>query len=205
MYIAALGTIRTETGITAEALSDEGLRVLVNRLESKIENWTDHWFESRTRTYYYEISRDTDKIVFPAPVVALTSMTVNSVAADLANYRVPDLTDSPDGRRYPRIIANSSTYAWSEGDAVTIVGSFGFVEADGSVPLQIQELLFGLVRREWRMKQANNPGQSHRMEHVKSLSVAGQATKFANSRPTGDPELDEIIASYTRVGLPEVV
>lgn len=204
MYIATLADVRTECSLGLGVVSDDNLQTLCERLEAQIEHWTGHWFESRERTYRFVISRDTGQINFPAPVISLTSMTIDGVESDLDYYIVPDMEDDPDGRRYPRIIASESQYNFDKDELVIITGNFGFVESDESVPVLIQELLFGLVRRKWRLQNAGNPGQANRAEHVKSLSVAGQSTTFKTTEPTGDPELDEIIATYRRIPQMEV-
>jgi len=195
MYTTDVATARTVCGLTEEAIDDDDLQSLIEETEEKVEEWTGQWFEPRDKTI--TITANTDRTILPLPAcpISITSMTTDEVSDTLTNYRVPTSTIGPDDRRNPRIEAKDG-YGWIVDSVVVIVGSFGFVDADGGVPSQITRLVHELIKLQRSYDTASSSNNRHVDQFVTQLGVGGHSKAITRTGPTGNPVIDEIIARH---------
>lgn len=153
--------------ITIQDLRDEGLPstvsdsralTLIERAETAVENFTRNFFREISGTFIFD-GTNTHMLHLPLAIIEITSLTINEMTAvlDTQFYRAHDGRVAPnDDRRNPKIVLKnvntiSPIYSFGNTDKFlkgldqTVVGKFGFLESDGSVPLPVQEAVMGLA------------------------------------------------------------
>jgi hypothetical protein len=187
-----------------------------------IDKNTRQFFNKREFTIEME-GTNSDLLLLPVPIIAVTSLYKNSEAEalDSSYYRVFNGRTSPDDRRNPRIkmmseesdvLYTGSSY-FMRGSIQKIVGSFGFLEEDGSTPRMIQRACLklatmrGLQTIGESASQANSASgvgaikrektDLHEIEYYDANSnSSGDSGDAANGTFSGDAEIDRIIRSY---------
>lgn len=155
MYVE-LADIRAE-GIDAGELDDDRAEFLSAGWQSWFEHKTGNWFESRTKTFVLD-GNGTRVLFMPCPIIAITALYINldfDNAVDSDDYVIYNRY-YPDDRQNPMIklkkeVSSSSFFnrnvgVFNVGDQnQKIVGDFGYVEEDGSVPFPVFRAILSLV------------------------------------------------------------
>lgn len=205
MY-SSLSFARAE-GITSQMADDARLTSLLTRESRRIDDLTGWWFESRALTLTLDGS-GARHLHLPAPAITITRVAVDDTDLDLADVlNIGKPTGLSTERWNPKLL-RAGGYAWPRGTRnITVVGTFGFVEADGTVPLPIQEACVRLVVRSLPLL-ANAAGQEDRRRtlitkettdgHSYELGQGeiGRRAAWRFSGATGDPEIDVVLARY---------
>lgn len=206
MY-ATLSDARAE-GITTEQADDVRLTALLTRASRRIDDLTGWWFESRTLTLTLD-GTGARHLRLPAPAIALTRVAVDGSDLDLVDDVVN--VGAPAGpafeRHNPKLL-RAGGIAWPRGSRnVTVVGRFGFVEADETAPLAIQEACLRLaVRALPRFTDPTAADEARRALITKETTDGhsyelgtgdiGKRAAWRFGGATGDPEVDVILARY---------
>lgn len=149
-------------GIDSTIASDTTVETAILINQQFIERVTRQWFNERTLTLQMD-GNGADTLFLPVPIIEVTELYTNDNVnvRDPATYRVYNGRFFPDDRKNPRIkLIRSSTDSDIFSDPFRssrpatfikgwqnqkIVGSFGYVEADGSTPELIKRALLKLV------------------------------------------------------------
>jgi hypothetical protein len=143
------------------AYPDAAVDAAILLWQEVLDRMCRQWFEPRDITMKLD-GTDSDTLHLGVPVIELASLRINDNidALDPTYYRVYSSVGYPDDRRNPRIVLRtlsdvSDIYSapieshrlrFRKGrQNQELVGSFGFVEADGSTPLPIKRALTKLV------------------------------------------------------------
>lgn len=148
-------------------LRDEGLpstvtdaraNVLIDRAEALVETITRNYFRNVSGTFVFD-GNNTYILHLPIAIITITSLTINdqTSALDTSYYQVWNGRQIPqDDRRNPKIVLKNSNGSsiftsgfnsdlFLKGTNQTVVGEFGFLEPDDSVPLPIKEACIGIA------------------------------------------------------------
>lgn len=208
MSYASLSYARDQ-GITTGQADDTRLQRLLDEASRRIDRVTGWWFEARTLTLPFD-GQGTECLWLPAPVVSLTSVSIDGVALTLGDVLVYGSTAAPrQSLRAPRL-ARKNGVRWPQGRRnVSVVGSFGFVESDGTTPAEIRDVCVRLAHRELglitdaaaqgerqrgRVFRETTDGHSYELAGV----LPGAVGAWRQGGLTGDPEIDVTLASYRR-------
>lgn len=221
MSYASLSQARAE-GITTDQASNERLQQLLDDASERIDAVTGWWFSPRAMTLRLS-GRQDDPLPLPAPVITLTSVTLDGAALDLnAAVMVKGrVTDPHADIRYPRLLRRalspgeaplaSVRFPWPYGEEnVVVVGTFGYTKADGATaPADIREACLRLAvrnlprltdaagqaeRERGRVSRETTDGHSYELGGVQ----AGTAGSWRAGGITGDPTIDVLLAQYRR-------
>lgn len=216
MSYASLAQARAE-GITTQQANDLRLQSLLDNASRYIDTVTGLFFEARTRTLALSGNGEI-WLALPAPVITLTSVSLDDGALALADVIVDGrYTDEEHQRRNPRLARKPSSFTygdaarWPEGlRNITVVGSFGFVEANGtSAPPAIQEVCLRLAlrslgllgdataqseRQAARVYRETTDGHSYEL----AGGIPGAAGAWRQGGNTGDADIDVVLAMYGR-------
>lgn len=215
-----LQAVRDE-GVTSVRASDAKVLQQIETWQAFVERATGNWFYPKAMTLDLD-GRNTTVLQLPYPIDAVTSVFINedfTTALDADEYKVYDgkgLTDK-DERRNPRIklvttedsiftgtgqVVGRNT-VWEVGEQnQRVVGTFGYVEPDGSVPAPIEYALLKLVVRGSKklgLYDAFPAGPV--VEEETDRHRVKYADPYIGSKmwpTTGDPEVDQILARYRR-------
>ena len=201
MYLT-VAELRAE-GVTEAQADDERAEALIEAASAELDQLTGWFFEPRALTLTLS-GRGTRSLELPAPPIQLERVVVDGAElhhTDLFIVGAPVLPGF-DGARLSR---RSGRFTRGIGNVV-VEGRFGYTEPDGSAegqtPLMIRRAcallvlryLYPLaddrgfdVRNRWRVLEERTRDQSYKLDRV------GESVG-----PTGDPELDSIIARYRR-------
>lgn len=214
-------------GVSSTIASDTTVLTLIAAYQGFIEDRCRQWFQPRRAEMLLD-GNDTAIMPLGVPIISVSALYanddfVNELPAD--SYVVySGRGNSPDDRRNPRVKLVSGEWLFDPYRAPSVrssglkfglgkqnqklVGTFGFVERDGSTPALIKRAIMKLV------KQACVPGQG--IAGSTSVGVGAGALKrevvdknereyFAAATPMAitpnlavvkDPEIDGIIAQY---------
>lgn len=215
---ASLEDARDE-GITTEMAADARLQRLLDAASAQIDTATGWWFDARALTLRLDGS-GAPTLHLPAPVIALTSVTLDGSALDLStDVKVYGRTSAPrTDLGNPRLVRalgfaweTAREPAWFEGQQnVEVVGTFGYVEADGTTaPPAIREACLRLTLRSLpRLTDAAGQADRQRGEVVRE-NTDGHSYELAGASPgaagawrrgglTGDPSIDVLLAPFRR-------
>lgn len=147
-------------GLTQAKVADADVTSAIALWQEFLDRACRQWFEPRTLAIKFD-GTDSDTLHFGVPIISVTSLKVNDspTALPVGSYRVYSSAGYPDDRRNPRIKLVSEgghdiysapmqfgRFKFQKGrQNQEIVGSFGFVEADGTTPLMIKRALLKLV------------------------------------------------------------
>jgi hypothetical protein len=158
---------------TIEDVRDEGLPTEANggpndtlvarwllEAQAIVHDVTRNRFEPVSGTFVFD-GTNTHLLHMPLPIISVTSLTVNGneAALDTSLYRVYNGQDLPqDDRRNPKIELRTprfltitsalplfSTRVFRRGYDQTVVGTWGYTESDGSVPILIRRATVAIV------------------------------------------------------------
>lgn len=154
---------------TIEDVRDEGLPIAINdtlvarwllEAQAIVDNVSRNKFEPVTGTFIFD-GNNTHLMHMPLPIISVTSLTVNgnTDVLDPSLYRVYNGQGLPqDDRknpkielRTPRLITITSALPlfgsriFRRGYDQTIVGTWGYTESDGTVPVLIRRATVGIV------------------------------------------------------------
>lgn len=214
-------------GLSATKADDAAVTAAIAMWQQFLERATRQWFEPRTLTIKFD-GTDSDTIHFGVPIITITSLKVNNsgAALDPSQYKVYSAAGYPDDRRNPRIklIGDGDgadiftapmqfgKFKFRKGrQNQEIIGSFGFVEADGSTPLLIKRALSKLVIEKLQLPLYQDPDcatalppmlagalkeewtDGHRMVYA---TATPEARKPGLNGITADQEIQDIIRMY---------
>lgn len=206
--------------------SDDVPKKIGNRMIQEamqfIDEKTGQYFNKRSGVFKLE-GNNTSLMHLPTPIIEITELTINSVDTVLDEGEDFDFVafkgrlNPQDDRRNPRIKLNFgrgrnsifsgslTSRAFMKGTFTTITGSFGFLELDGSTPLQIQKAVKLLVMKEINEPIGEGASATSGTGPLKRLKVDIHEQEFfepsgnkdsSRSSLSGDPEVDRIIATY---------
>jgi hypothetical protein len=212
--IVSLQDIRAE-GVPDTELSDERALILSYGWQKWFEHMTGRWFTPKEMTL--TLDGDGSRVMWlDVPIITLDELYinddfVNAVATD--DYVVYART-YPDDRRNPRIKLkrkSGSIYEWNTerkflvGDQnQRIVGTFGYVEPDGSAPFLVQRAIMTLVLATAELKGDSEIDQlavGRKIEEVTDrhrVRYSDLWDEIVAWKPTGFTEVDEAIRLYRK-------
>lgn len=221
---ATVADVRAEGLTDAVAYPDALVQARLNLYAQYIERVTGQFFDVRALTLLLD-GDDTDTLYLPFPIVALNQLFINgrfgtNDAMNLASYTVFNRQFPQDDRRNPKIKLNTVNLDFYQMAAFgsggrgfmrglqnqKLVGTFGYVEADGSTPLLIRRALLLLVCR-WPdiLAPGSVPREGNQKGIITSESTDGHSISYQTSRRlspqssiTGDAEVDNILIMYKR-------
>lgn len=138
---------------------DGAVTAAIGLAQALVERATRLWFYSRAIIFSWD-GTDSDSLHFPVPIISIDELRINGsdVALDPSFYRVYNGIDSRENPRIALSDARSGdldifTAPMNNGQMLFrkgkqnqyIAGNFGYVEADGSVPLPIQRAVLLLT------------------------------------------------------------
>lgn len=210
------------------SLTDEQIQEAIETWQMVLERACRQWFYERALTINFD-GNNSDTVHFGVPIITVEHVKINesSDVLDTSLYKVYNSRTYPDNRRNPRIrlvhsqqITDIHVAPFTRGELKfykgfqnqEVKGTFGFTEADGSVPLPIQRALLKLVIE--KLTRPIIPGDDP--PEPSSLSFAGVTieertdghmvkygggTEFEKRRVglsgiTTDPEILDIIRLY---------
>lgn len=179
-----------------------------------IDLHTGQWFNKRDLTISYE-GDNSWMIHFSVPIIEITSLKKNnsSDALETTAYKVYNSRTLPDDRRNPKIKLISDTRniytqtdfssgpLFSKGRFNEIIGSFGFLEDDGSTPEAIKWITARLVMKELTRDPEGTTGQTIKREKTDMHEVeydikSGSSASDLHGKLTGDVEVDRLLQLY---------
>lgn len=213
----SLQDIRDE-GISETMCSDARALQLISTWERFVDMNTGQWFNPRDTILALD-GTDSDILQLPIPVIKVDALKINGLT-DILNpvlYKVYNRT-YPDDRRNPkiqmvggmssdffvRVASGGSVFIRGQQNQV-IEGTFGFVESDGSSPPPIKYAVLKLISKHVQ-KMGRGGATAYAGPVIEEWSDGHRLRygepKFWMYKTTGDPELDQILASYKRpIGL----
>jgi len=231
LYVS-VDEIRAE-GVTVAVADDDRVLTLIRTWQGFIERITRNWFQARVMDFRVD-GNGTRLLQLPFPIISVTALYLNDEtdALDASAYVVYNGRGGetgPDNRRNPRIKLISGETSIFEGTGPVnrwgdvfevgeqnqrLVGSFGYVEADGSTPEAIKYALKKLVVRSSR-PMASSGGSAGPAGPVIEEETDRHRKRWADPfvgakvwTTTGDLEVDEILAAHRapmHVGAPRTV
>jgi hypothetical protein len=212
--IVSVQDIRDE-GIDDTELSNTRALILSYGWQSWIEHMTGRWFYPKSLTM--DLDGDGSRVLYlDVPIITLDELYINddfTTPVDSEYYVVYNRT-YPDDRRNPRIKLKSSSgsiYSGVTGRSFIsgdqnqrVVGSFGYVEADGSAPYMIQRAIMTLIMATAELKSDSEIDQlsiGRKVEEVTDrhrVKFSDLYDQLGAWKPTGLTEVDEAIRLYRK-------
>ena len=212
--IVSLQDIRDE-GLDEAELSDERALILSYGWQQWFEHVTGTWFTPKYKTLL--LDGDGSRVLFlNIPIISLEELYIND---DFTNMVSTDdfvvyNREHPDDRRNPRIKLkkkSGSIYEFAMerkflvGDQnQKVVGTFGYVEEDGSAPYLVQRAIMSLILLTSELKSDSEIDQLSAGRKIEEVTDRHRI-RFANLwsdimawKPTGIMEVDEAIRLYRR-------
>lgn len=225
MSYATLSEARDE-GITSEQADNTRLQRLLDDASAYIDRVTGWWFDARVKTLVFD-GEGTESLWLPAPIVSLTSVSIDGDALDLATVLSYGTTSSGTHLRAARLARRLTSArldevrarpVWPEGrQNITVVGTFGYVLANGtSPPPEIRDACIRLaVRNLGLLGDASAQAEVRRAEVFRE-STDGHSYELAGTLPgaagawrrggiLGDPAIDVVLAGFRRPSRAAVV
>lgn len=192
-------------GLSDEAVfSDEDIIEGWNRVWLWLEEFCEQFFERRVLTLTLDGTGD-EELYLPIPIVSLDTL-INNVTNDSfnASYIVVYNRLIPNDRRSPKIMLSSGSFP--EGfQNITVTGTFGYVELDGSPPPALEEAAMKLLvhialqplvgSADYDLELSSDRLIKEKTEtYFYELSPSG----FSSGGPTGIPSIDIILNRFRR-------
>jgi len=221
-YYVSVDEIRAE-GVLVSVADDARVLSLIKTWQAFIERVTRQWFVPRAGTWEVDGSGST-LMQLPVPIVSVTALYVNSdfetalPADEYEVYNGRGEDGGRDDRKNPRIklVTGETSIFTGTGPLRNrqvvfeigeknhrIVGSFGYVEADGTTPEPIKYALRKLVVRSSTPMAGVNGGGAGPAGPVIEEETDRHRKRWADPlvgskafSTTGDLELDQILALY---------
>jgi len=218
LYVS-IGDIRGE-GVPA-TVSDARILEGIQTWQAFVDRTCRQWFVPRQMTWDLD-GNGTTLLQLPVPIVSVSALYMNG---DFSAAVAPEAfvvyngrgESGRDDRKNPRVKLVSAETNIFEGVGPVqrnlftfrvgeknqrLVGSFGFIEPDGSTPALIKYAIRKLVVRSVRPLWSTGGGASpagpmieeETDRHRRKWSDASVASKVWTT--TGDPEIDQILATY---------
>lgn len=191
------------------------------QIEAKIDHWmafidrqTGQWFNSRTLTMRVE-GPNSNVLFFPVPNLTMTSIKLNSEAntADLTFFEIFNGRSLPDNRRNPMIkivrrtgdiFSGSATLGriFQRGFFTELAGTWGYLEEDGSTPLEIQRATLLLVFQDIQnpivdAASSSSSGAVKREEtDLHEIEFFQPSESSSSGGESGNTDVDTILAKY---------
>jgi hypothetical protein len=198
----SVSDVRNEGLTDTTKYPDPRVEQLITIWSAYVDRACRQWFEARTLDARLD-GNDSDTLFLPVPVIELTS-----------RYFVYNGRSLPDDRQNPRVKLLSQDYRDIFRSRVygqkfvrgkqnqRLVGSFGFVEQDGSTPELIKRAVIKLVISN-APTVAEKQGESgpvafemtdgHSIQYVTAEKLGFKSSGFA---VTKDAEVDQILSMY---------
>lgn len=160
------------TGLSVETADDDAVAAALEMWQAFLERACRQWFEPRDLTLDID-GTDSDTLHFGVPIISIAELRLNgsSTALEATMYKAYVGKSYPDDRKNPRIklvgddFRDIYTAPLSEGrlkfrkgrQNQHVVGSFGYVEDDGSTPALIKRALLKLVIEKLTTPVYNDP------------------------------------------------
>jgi hypothetical protein len=212
----SVSDVRNEGLTDTTKYPDPRVEQLITIWSAYVDRACRQWFEARTLDARLD-GNDSDTLFLPVPVIELTALYLNgdfSSPADPSRYFVYNGRSLPDDRQNPRVKLLSQDYRDIFRSRVygqkfvrgkqnqRLVGSFGFVEQDGSTPELIKRAVIKLVISN-APTVAEKQGESgpvafemtdgHSIQYVTAEKLGFKSSGFA---VTKDAEVDQILSMY---------
>lgn len=212
-----------DEGVPA-SVSDARLLSLIQTWQEYVERLCNQWFYPKQMTWDLDGS-GTTLLQLPVPIISISALYLNgeagefSSAVDPSDYVVYNGRGESgrDDRRNPRVkLVTGETqifegvgplrkrfFVFEVGEKnQRLVGSFGYVEPNGSAPAAIKYAIRKLVVRNapplWSTGGSSGPSgpviEEETDRHRKKWSDASVSSKAWST--TGDSEIDQILATY---------
>lgn len=225
---AAVAALRAAMGSSYASSPDAAdLLTALSRAVSHLHKRTQRFFLQRTGSLVVD-GNGAPLLPLPHPVIStdqggtgITAITVNGETIDSDSYVVnegaqlgdDDPRDNPfvtydrsfalSAQSLPPIEEVGYTGWWTPGTRnVVVTGSFGYVEEDGSTPSPILDALARLCIRQLVPRDDEDALEDLRRGALIYEQTQGRsyslATGMVSGGSTGDRELDQVIAEYTR-------
>ena len=199
----------------ADPPSDADIQLAIDIQQEQLENLTRNFFESRALTLELD-GDDTDVLLLNVPIISVTNLFMNDDdnAADPTTYIVYNGRQKPQDDRFnPKIAIKlfkrnifqrvSQDRFWAGHRNQKVEGTFGFLEADDTVPKLIQYALTKMVIRNLNQDFGDDSAVlSSSGKLIKETSdghsyeLSEKAITSQSSGLTGDTEIDRIILRY---------
>lgn len=223
MAYCTVEDIRDE-GVTEDELTDERAGALIVGWSAWFERMTGNFFEEQELTLDFD--GDGSRVLWlPVPIITCTALYINddfTNARAATEYTVYNARGPVvDDRRNPRIklkaaasanFFSSSAGVFSIGDRnQRVVGTFGYTEADGSVPSPVKRAIIILIIATKELINDDSIDQllvgkiTEEVTDRHRIKYADLYDRIQKWAPTGITEVDAALAAYrcpTRVEVP---
>lgn len=189
-----------------------------------VDRATRQFFNKRTGTFEIEGS-NTPVMYFPVPIIEITSLVINSTDSiltegddfDFVAFKGRELPT--DDRKNPRIklnvgrgrdsifIGSISNRVFARNTLTTVVGSFGYLEADGSTPEGIKDamklLIFDTLNNPYSSSGGSGESATGPLRRIKVdlhekefFAPTTSSSSDSRSSLSGIHEVDVLLAQY---------
>lgn len=217
LYVT-LDDIRDE-GFDVDTVSDDRAIFLSKGWQDWIEHKTGQWFYPRELTMYFDGS-DARSLWLNIPIITLTSLYMNddfNNVVDESVYAVYNRYYPEDDRKNPRIKVKTSlasdifTGSYNTNKFLTgdqnqkLIGTFGYVEEDMSVPFAIKRAIMVLISISVENLSDGDidvMAVGRKIEEVTDrhrVKFADLWDRLGVWNPTGITEVDQALAMYRKV------
>lgn len=156
---ATVAQLRAEglPGDASTPTTDAKALILLERANQIVEKLTRNLFYEVSGTYIFD-GNNSYLLHMPLPIIEVTSLTINneSSALDANSYRVYNNRTKPQDDRdnpkielrrvdSPSIFTGFKARKFLKGLDQTVVGSFGYLESDDTVPAAVNECVMAIV------------------------------------------------------------
>lgn len=215
---ASIELMRGE-GIDEEEISDARLVRKIRAASQLIDRWTGWWFWARPQVITVD-GQGGNLLLLDTPIVSISEVRIHGEAVEdgllfVYNRHLTQRLTNPDDRNSPKLRFGSGGVFREGSQNVRIAGRFGYTDYDGTpegkTPDAITDACMALVVRDLaKLGDPDARDEARNRSRVVSLRTRDQEISWANpgagsgvgTRGTGawsgDPAIDNIIASYRR-------
>lgn len=206
-----MGNIITWDDLEVEGIIDPAYdrirgEVLISQAEQALETITGRLFRKVDDQIQYANGRRSALLRLKHPAIELTSVSIDDEEVDATTYEIVSELTGEDHLFNPKLRLIDGS-VWPKGERnVELIGSFGFVIPDGdgyTAPPLIKRVVMLIVAR-WLTQIVEKIGAENQSRITSerlgaySYTLSDQAV---GSGMFGDPEIDEIIGGYKRLGM----
>lgn len=174
-----------------------------------IDTYTGQWFNKREFAPFTFEGNNSDLILLRVPIIEIEKLMVNDCPDPLSATHFKAFTSRrlPDDRRNPRIKLDNVLFGglFLCGKFSRIIGSFGFLEPDGSTPKEIKTATERLAISKLKADRSGIPDDLSRgpikreKTDIHEIEYHKPAEAYINKNIpviTGDPIVDRALATY---------
>lgn len=214
LYVT-LQDIRDE-GYDDDDISDDRALVLSYGWQNWIEHMTGQWFSPKELTF--DIDGNGSRVLWlNVPIISLTSLYINddfTNELDSSYYTVYNRIRPEDDRKNPRIklkrqsssiFSSGSNRVFQTGDLnQRLIGTFGYVEEDGSTPFIVKRAILTLIALTMDLKsdsEIDELSSGRRIEEVTDrhrVRFANLYNEIQAWKPTGLTDVDNVLQSMRK-------